>query len=337
MEATLPGHRTMSPCPVWEKQHGRVYLFFICVCDHVTEQQQILSGRNAARLCVICSEDHGCSWGKVRDLTSEVIGSEVKHWATFAVGPGHGIQLQSGRLVIPAYAYYITHWCCHFPVPCTTKSHSLMIYSDDLGATWHHGQFLQSLVTGECQVADLTGKTGPPILYCSARTLKRYRAEAVSTDNGESFQRQVLNQQLLEPPHGCQGSVVSFQPREHLHQFQNSRDKDSSTEKPHHLLDKSQREAGTEMWLLFSHPTSKTQRVDLGIYLNQTPLEATSWSNPWVLHWGPSGYSDLAAVDKEGLFGCLFECGIEQECEKIGFRLFTDQEILSHVQTNYPN
>nr|XP_020039897.1 sialidase-3 [Castor canadensis] len=337
MKATLPGHRTMNPCPVWEQRSGSVYLFFICVQDHVTECRQIVSGENAARLCFIYSKDSGCSWSEVRDLTEEVIGPEVKHWATFAVGPGHGIQLQSGRLVIPAYAYYFSHRFCCFPLPCCTKPHSLMIYSDDLGATWHRGKLIRPLVTGECQVAEVTGKTGCPVLYCSARTPNRCRAEALSTDLGEYFQTQALNSGLCEPPHGCQGSVVSFQPLEIPHRHQDPSGKDVSTTEERLLWDslpKLKEGAGilSEPWLLYSHPTSKKKRVNLGIYLNKNPMETADWSHPWILHSGPCGYSDLAAVEEQGLFGCLFECGIEQECEQIAFRLFTDREVLNHTQ-----
>ncbi|XP_011366726.1 sialidase-3 isoform X4 [Pteropus vampyrus] len=336
MEAILPGHRTMNPCPVWEQKSGCVYLFFICVRGHVTERQQIMSGRNAARLCFICSQDSGYSWSDVRDLTQEVIGPEVKRWATFAVGPGHGIQLQSGRLIIPAYAYYIPYWFFCFQLPCKARPHSLMIYSDDLGATWHHGKFIKPMVTVECEVAEVTGRAGHPVLYCSARTPNRCRAEALSTDHGECFQRPALSQQLCEPPHGCQGSVVSFQPLEIPHGCQDSTGKDASTSQQSPLLDSSlrlQQETRTlsESWLLYSHPTSKKRRVNLGIYLNQTPLEAACWSYPWILHCGPCGYSDLAALE-DGLFGCLFECGTKRECEQIAFRLFTDREILSHVR-----
>ncbi|XP_076969683.1 sialidase-3 isoform X1 [Tamandua tetradactyla] len=339
MNATLPGHRTMNPCPIWEQKSGRVYLFFICVRGHVTEQQQIVSGRNAARLCFICSRDAGYSWSEVRDLTEEVFGPEVKHWATFAVGPGHGIQLQSGRLVIPAYAYYIPYWFFCFRVPCKTRPHSLMIYSDDFGATWHRGNLIRSMETGECEVAEVIGRAGQLVLYCSARTPKRCRAEALSTDHGECFQRLALSQQLCEPPHGCQGSVVSFQPLEILRGHQEPRGKDASYIQKSFLPDNSLRleqEAGTlsESWLLYSHPINKKRRVDLGIYLNQAPLEAACWSRPWILHCGPCGYSDMAALE-EGLFGCLFECGIKRECEQIAFRLFTDQEILNHVQGDY--
>ncbi|XP_036284154.1 sialidase-3 [Pipistrellus kuhlii] len=336
MEATIPGHRTMNPCPVWERNTGCVYLFFICVQGHVSERQQILSGRNAARLCCISSRDSGCSWSNVRDLTEEVIGPEAKRWATFAVGPGHGIQLKSGRLIIPAYTYYIPYWFFCFRLPCKARPHSLMIYSDDLGTTWHHGRLIKPMVTVECEVAEVTGRAGHPVLYCSARTPNKCRAEALSTDHGECFQRPALSQQLCEPPHGCQGSVVSFQPLEIPNEYQDPNGKDDPALQQNPLLGSSrpeQEEAGTltESWLLYSHPTSKKRRVNLGIYVNRTPLDAACWSSPWILHCGPCGYSDLAALE-EGLFGCLFECGIRRECEQIAFRLFTDQEILSHVQ-----
>ncbi|ELW71885.1 Sialidase-3 [Tupaia chinensis] len=321
MEATLPGHRTMNPCPVWERKSGHVFLFFICVQDHVTERQQI---------------DAGCSWSKLRDLTEEVIGPEVKHWATFAVGPGHGTQLQSGRLIIPAYAYYIPPWFC-FRLPCNTKAHSLMFYSDDMGTTWHHGSLIRSMVTVECQVAEVIGKAGPPVLYCSARTPNRCRAEALSTNHGECFQTLCLSQQLSEPPHGCQGSVVSFQPLKSPCRCQDLSGRDVHSIEQSRLLDsplRLQEEAGmpSKLWLLFSHPTNKKRRLDLGIYLNQTPLEESCWSHPWVLYHGPCGYSDLAVVEEEGLFGCLFECGTKLECEQIAFHLFTDQELLGHRQ-----
>uniref|UniRef100_H0XDP1 exo-alpha-sialidase n=2 Tax=Otolemur garnettii TaxID=30611 RepID=H0XDP1_OTOGA len=336
MEATLPGHRTMNPCPVWEKNSGYVFLFFICVRGHVTEYEQIVSGRNAARLCFICSQDAGRSWSEVRDLTEEVIGPEVKHWATFAVGPGHGIQMQSGRLVIPAYTYYIPYWFSCLRIPCRVRPHSLMIFSDDLGATWHHGSLIRPLVTVECEVAEVTGRTGHSVLYCSARTPNRCRAEALSIDSGECFQRAALSQQLREPPHGCQGSVVSFLPLQILHRCQNPSGQDAPTIQQT-LPDSSLRleeEAGipSQSWLLYSHPVNSKRRVDLGIYLNQAPLEVACWSHPWILHHGPCGYSDLAAVEEDGLFACLFECGTKQGCEQIAFRLFTNREVLTHIQ-----
>ncbi|XP_036602892.1 sialidase-3 [Trichosurus vulpecula] len=339
MEATLPGFRTMNPCPVWERKNGRIFLFFICVRDHVTEQQQICSGKNAARLCFVSSADHGHSWSQIKDLTDEVIGEEVEHWATFAVGPGHGVQLQSERLVIPAYAYRLSRWSClGSPFWFRARPHSLMFYSDDLGATWKHGQLIQSGLTIECEVAEVMNSNGCPVLYCSARTPGRCRAEALSIDLGEHFEKPSLVRELHEPRHGCQGSVVSFRPSKGLQEDEapdggsglSSQPASlvSSTPGPEQDSDKPQ-----SSWLVYSHPTSKRHRINLGIYLNQAPLEATRWSQPWILHRGPSGYSDLAALE-EGLFGCLFECGEKHECEQIAFHMFTDRELLSHIQDN---
>lgn len=340
MEATLPGHRTMNPCPVWEKNTGRVYLFFICVRSHVTERCQIVWGKNAARLCFLCSEDAGCSWGEVKDLTEEVIGSEVKRWATFAVGPGHGIQLHSGRLIIPAYAYYVSRWFLCFA--CSVKPHSLMIYSDDFGVTWHHGKFIEPQVTGECQVAEVAGTAGNPVLYCSARTPSRFRAEAFSTDSGGCFQKPTLNPQLHEPRTGCQGSVVSFRPLKMPNTYQDSIGKGAPATQKCPLLDSPlEVEKGAETpsatWLLYSHPTSKRKRINLGIYYNRNPLEVNCWSRPWILNRGPSGYSDLAVVEEQDLVACLFECGEKNEYERIDFCLFSDHEVLSCEDCTSPS
>ncbi|XP_043854681.1 sialidase-3 isoform X2 [Dromiciops gliroides] len=340
MEATLPGFRTMNPCPVWEQKSGRVFLFFICVRNHVTEQQQICSGKNAARLCFVSSSDHGHSWSQIQDLTEEVIGEEVEHWATFAVGPGHGIQLQSGRLVIPAYAYHFSRWyCLGSPFRVRAKPHSLMFYSDDLGATWNHGQLIQSGATIECEVAEVLNSNGFPVLYCSARTPGGCRAEALSIDLGEHFEKPSLVQQLHEPRHGCQGSVVSFRPRRDLQGDEAPDDGSGLSGQPASLLSTAVPAQNSHRppssWLLYSHPTSKRHRLNLGIYLNQAPLEAARWSQPWILHRGPSGYSDLATLE-EGLFGCLFECGEKHGYEQIAFRLFTDRELLSHTEESCP-
>lgn len=336
MEATLPGFRTMNPCPVWEQKRRQVFLFFICVRNHVSERQQICRGKNAARLCFVSSSDEGRSWSQIRDLTEEVIGEEVAHWATFAVGPGHGLQLQSGRLVIPAYAYRFNRMvrCLGHPLWGRARPHSLMFYSDDLGATWEHGQLLQSGQTIECEVAEVMNPDGCPMLYCSARTPGRYRAEALSADQGEHFGKVSLCCELREPRHGCQGSVVSFQSKTCLPVEVAPNGENVSSGQPPTLpgTPPEGQDGGKPpaSWLLYSHPTSSKRRLNLGIYLNRAPLEAVCWSQPWILHKGPSGYSDLAVLE-EGLFGCLFECGEKHETEQITFQLFTDQELLKHI------
>ncbi|NWV00830.1 NEUR3 protein, partial [Upupa epops] len=291
----LPGRRTMSPCPLYEASSDTVFLFCICVERDKTERRQIWGGRSAARLCFATSTDGGCRWTPLRDITGEAIGAELPRWATFAVGPGHGVQLDSGRLVVPAYTYYMHRSMCGVvPLPCATRQHSLVFYSDDSGCSWHKGALLGGERTGECQVAEIgaSGTPNPTVLYCSARAPQGCRAVALSCDGGQHFERSAPCQALGEPPHGCQGSVVSFSAP-----------------------------GGAGKWLLYSHPTDRRRRWDLGLYVNPSPLDGAGWRRPWVLHAGPAGYSDLAACPG-GVFGCLLECGSASTCEEIAFCLF---------------
>ncbi|XP_062983288.1 sialidase-3-like isoform X2 [Elgaria multicarinata webbii] len=327
--AMLPEHRTMNPCPVYDQKSGRVFLFFICVQTYITEGHQIRTGRNAARLCYVFSQDGGRTWSQTTDLTEQVIGEDLKNWATFAVGPGHGLQLSSGRLVVPAYTYYIHKRLFGYALSCWIKPHCFTFYSDDGGQSWGRSQLLETLWTSECQVAELTCPDDSRVLYCSARTLHKYRAGAFCKDNGDQFVNPSLCKELYEPPHGCQGSVASFSPRLDL-----SQKKDASKSTPLLGVDPSSTSSkSAKSWLIFSHPTHKRKRLDLGIYLNTSPLEKHCWKAPWVLHEGPSGYSDLAVCEEgESLtFGCLFECGVSCECEEIAFRLFTDAELLRNT------
>ncbi|NWH66642.1 NEUR3 protein, partial [Geococcyx californianus] len=294
----LPNHRTMNPCPLYDGTSGTIFLFCICVKQGKTEQCQIWRGRSAARLCYTTSTNGGHSWTPLQDVTDKAIGTDLSRWATFAVGPGHGVQLDSGRLVVPAYTYY-KHGClCGVvPLPCSTRQHALIFYSDDGGHSWHKGALIGGEQTGECQVAEINGSNAHrPLLYCNARARRGCRVIALSNDCGLQFEHSAPCKVLAEPPQGCQGSVVSFtQP--------------TGT-------------GNTETWLLYSHPTDQHHRCDLGVYLNPSPPDEAGWRHLCMLHPGPAGYSDLA-VCPNGVFGCLFECGTTHACEEITFCLFT--------------
>ncbi|KAK2829802.1 hypothetical protein Q7C36_017792 [Tachysurus vachellii] len=278
-EAKMLDHRTMNPCPVYDEKNKRLFLFFICVRGSITEQEQIKSGNNAARLCYITSSDSGETWSELTDLTESVIGDEIHNWATFGVGPGHGLQMKDGgRLIVPAYAYTccVNLYCCA-TLCCPAKPYSFAFYSDDKGTTWKFGNKL-SVESIECQMAEVNSEDGNE-LYCSARSTEGHRVEAFSEDKGESFQKirsnGRSNAKLVEPPNGCQGSVVSFQ-------------------------------HGTETWLMFSHTTDKKERKNLGIYLNKTPKNPAGWAEPYIINHGTSGYSDVVQCDQEN-FACLLE------------------------------
>ncbi|XP_053564723.1 sialidase-3 [Bombina bombina] len=316
------GYRSMNPCPVYDSTTRTLFLFFVCVRSDCSERYQILLGRNAAKLCYVTSTDEGKTWSLLTKVTNEVLGDDLKKCATLAVGPGHGIQTSSGRLILPAYLYYMHACVCKLPIPWKTKPHSFIFYSDDHGRSWHKGSMIWKERTGECEVAEMICGNSKSLLYCSARTEKHYRVEAVSSNPGMDFANPHYCNDLCEPPHGCQGSVVSFIPPMEIQEVDNN---DANAESR-----KSDLEKGTVSWLIYSHPTSRKERVDLGIYLNKAPLEPSGWKKPWIINKGPSGYSDLVVCKDSETFGCLFECGIHS-CEKINFRRFTLGELLENL------
>ncbi|XP_005735508.1 sialidase-3-like [Pundamilia nyererei] len=313
----LPNHRTMNPCPVYEKNTKTLYLFFICVWGTTTEAKQILTGKNKTRLCYVSSRDDGQTWSQVTDLTDSVIGEAIHKWATFAVGPGHGVQLENGRLIIPAYAYYIPYRCCSFPIPCTVYPRAMSVYSEDFGQTWHIGKMLRKK-SCECEMAEIIDHEGRSHLYCNARNAGGHRCEALSENSGVYFDKPHMAPELVETRYGCQGSIIGFPAPE----FVPNDDAESKA------CGTSLLSPDTQTWLLFMHPTSKSRRRDMGVYLNRSPLHSSGWDRPRIIHRGPSGYSDLAYNGDKDQFSCLMECGKESELEQIAFVSFSLNDVM---------
>uniref|UniRef100_A0A4W5KE95 exo-alpha-sialidase n=1 Tax=Hucho hucho TaxID=62062 RepID=A0A4W5KE95_9TELE len=299
--AQLTGHRSMNPCPLYDEFTGTLFLFFIAVLGHTSESYQLVTGKNVTRLCFISSNDQGNTWSPATDLTKRVIGDTIKDWATFALGPGHGIQLKSGRLLVPAYAYHIDCKEC-FGQMCLTTPHAFCFHSDTHGRTWRFGEAVPGPESVECQMVSVDQEDGTNVLYCNARSPLGCRVQALSLDDGAVFQDGQLVQRLTEPRNGCHGSVNFLTPT----------------------------------WVVYSHPTWTNVRKDLGVYLSLFPRDPDSWSGPWVIYEGPSAYSDLAYLELPSAgapsavaFACLFECGTSTAYDEISFSIFTLYEVLT--------
>uniref|UniRef100_UPI0037E7CEC4 sialidase-4 n=1 Tax=Semicossyphus pulcher TaxID=241346 RepID=UPI0037E7CEC4 len=357
--AFLPGHRSMNPCPVYDEFTGTLFLFFIAVLGHTSESYQLVTGKNVTRLCYISSTDDGDTWSPVTDLTQRVIGDTIKDWATFALGPGHGIQLKSGRLLVPAYAYHIDCKEC-FGQLCMTSSHAFCFHSDTHGRSWRFGEAVPGPESVECQMVSVDEEDGTNVLYCNARSPLGYRVQALSLDDGAAFQEGQLVQRLVEPRNGCHGSIVGFPAPLHLFQCL-----------PHHLNQPTHRlrhwtssmshsnpptspspntthispnhtappDFLTPTWVVYSHPTWTTARKDLGVFLSLFPRDPDSWRGPWVIYEGPSAYSDLAYLELPPspgsppavAFACLFECGTTTAYDEICFSIFTLYELIDNL------
>ncbi len=172
-------HTAGNPCPVYDNITNTVWLPY-CVDNKL--------------VFVMNSTDLGLSWSVPREITDELqlnlSGSTDQQMLEYGTGPGIGIQLKSGRLVIPCYYF--------------DERGSHVIYSDDNGSSWHKGANLGK--GSECQV--LEAVDGTICLNARPRPPGQYRVIAWSSDSGETWGPWSIDYELPDPR--CMASIIRF-------------------------------------------------------------------------------------------------------------------------------
>jgi hypothetical protein len=211
----------------------------------------------------IQSNDDGVTWSTPREITSTFEGFRPRYdWKVLATGPGHGIRLSTGRLLIPVWISTGTGGHAHRPSVAAT------IYSDDDGATWKAGDIALPN-EGEWKIPNETAAVelsdGRVLLNARSESAARRRLLASSPDGATQWTRPAFHPQLHEPI--CQGSMARL-----------------STKRSH----------GRDR-LLFSNPDSETRdRRNVTVQLSYD--ESQTWPIKRTIEAGPSGYSDLAVL-----------------------------------------
>ena len=152
-----------------------------------------------ARAFYMVSEDEGVSWSDPVEITyaMENFRSELD-WQVTASGPGHAIQLENGRLVVP-------FWMATYEEEVPLRKASCLIYSDDNGATWEAGE-IAIRGGGEPNVAQLAD--GRVILTSRNTNERNRRLASYSDDGATNWSEPQLVEHLLEP--GCMAGIVAF-------------------------------------------------------------------------------------------------------------------------------
>ena len=170
-----------NPCPVVDESTGIVWLAFT---------------RNNERAFVTRSTDDGATWCAPREIT-ESLRSFPFQWTRIGTGPVNGIQMASGRMVLPVW----------LNDSIGKNYRSACIVSDDHGATWRPGGLIPDAVpnANECTVAE----TEPGVLCMNVRNRSDAKRRAVSwsRDGGVAWTDPVLDPALIDSV--CQGSLVA--------------------------------------------------------------------------------------------------------------------------------
>jgi sialidase-1 len=180
-----------NPCPVIDAKSGTIHLLLTHNLRADTEAKIVSgTGQGSRTVWIMKSTDDGATWSKPVEITKSV---KKPGWTWYATGPGIGIQLKSGRLL----------------VPCDSKSdggkvrESHVIYSDDSGKTWKIGGVVGPHCN-ECQAVELAD--GKVMLNMRSYMGNNRRKVAISADGGETFSKPVEDEALIEPV--CQASIL---------------------------------------------------------------------------------------------------------------------------------
>jgi len=169
-----------NPCVVVDNSDKTIWLF-------ITRNRE-------QTIWVTSSTDDGATWAEITDITST---TKDEDWTWCVLGPGVGIQCDSGRLIIPGD---------HKDAEGVLYSH--VVYSDDNGLTWVLGGNAgsNSDKISECQIVELFD--GSLMLNARNSNGTHKRAIAISNDEGESWSEVTYDETLIEPE--CQASFLRF-------------------------------------------------------------------------------------------------------------------------------
>jgi sialidase-1 len=268
----------------------------VAIVDRQTGAIEMLYCINYARCFAMRSTDDGVTWSQPVEITA-TFEPFRKHydWKVIATGPGHGIQMKSGRLVVPIWLAYGKEGD-HKPSAAAT------IYSDDHGKTWKASDLCLPNEgdlgnPNETMIAELSD--GRVMLVARSVSQASRKIITTSADGATGWTKPVFHEQLWEPI--CMASIAAHPSKPGTLLFSN----------PHTLaLDKDGKEV----------PAGRGKRENLCIKLSRD--DGKTWPVNKVLDPGKAAYSDLAVLP-DGTVLCLYEADTSIDCARFNLEWVT--------------
>ncbi len=252
----------------------------------------------------IYSDDDGATWSEPNEITETFNRfNQDYNWKVCATGPGHGIQLVDGRMIIPVWlsdgsgSEMGKGNLGHRPSIITS------IHSDNNGLTWERGDIVcrhndsigDNTLINPSETIPVQLNDGSVMFNIRSESEIDRRLIAVSSDGFTNWKIRGFDQALLEPV--CMASIIKS------NQLNEKDLNDILFINPDNL----------ENDMISPGRNLRHDRKRLTAKLSSD--DANTWPISKVIEEGPSGYSDVAQL-ASGNFLCIYECEIvERICD----------------------
>ncbi len=283
--AHVPGPHSKNPAALAQKlakSDDVTYNNPVAIVDRQKGLVHFLFCLEYMRCFAMTSDDDGKTFSKLIEITDTFEKFRKDYdWKVIATGPAHGIQLTSGRLVVPVWLSTSEGGHAHRP------SMVSVIFSDDSGKTWQRGEVAavnspELKNPNETVIAQLVD--GRVMLNIRSESKEHRRAVSFSKDGATGWSKPVFDDALLEPI--CMASLIRYSDKPNRLLFANP-----------HSLDRANGKA---------LPGQNRDRKNLTVKCSED--EGKTWPISRSLESGFSGYSDLA-VGADGAIYCFYERG----------------------------
>ena len=256
MAAGTEEHKTVNNPVMMQDKNGRIH-FLYCE-DYATK-----GGRVLRRY----SDDDGMTWSAPIDITEFT----MPHFRNaFALGPGHGITMLDGTLLVPIWMvpkYYHEHINSHIPSVLST------IYSKDCGETWAIGEILDTYKEVISPNETVAALTSDGRVYMNIRHMGHNRVKAYSCSGYSGWTHYVPDYKL--PDAKCFGSVSAY--HDGVHPYS----------------------------IVFANCACQTARKEVTVRISNDDGQTYPISR--IIDADRGGYVETAVDNKEGIIYVLYE------------------------------